>query len=678
MPGLLTLKTDLKSLKYGADRPGGGNSGQPYITNNINNPADTLGFDDGLIRGGAVGAAKHSGTDTLRIGKFLTDAPHGPLFIIKQVGLQLSNPRLETKNYFLGAISGLLEPTRLYNLGVNTIAQVPINAFGGHFNRHGILPVQTEASKYEAVVTYNNKNNNNRLVTLVDKLELGPVQSNNSLFAKANSIINQLNNFTGFLGVTIPKLKNNQDVIDSYIGGPGSVYGIGKTTINRTTYTANADEINRAISQSNQYAGRTRDINGNVSTFNISRFLGVSNYSYSVFAPDDFFFKDTGIIALDNTPKNLNDRIPTNTDIENDKEGKYRTNSNINYINTLKLSRDYYTINYPNDAPLTENNISADGKVITYPVATLYSSTTAVGKYAELQKQIEKQKTGSIFIDTEYSRKYSFPIQDGYTQNTISYDNHIDEPIIIKGTWITKNREIRVGSGRQDQINLTPIFKANAGTHGDEVNIPGIGKKNINDLVKFRIQAINTDNPSNADWMIFRAYITQLSDNVDAQWSDIKYAGRGEKFYVYDGFSRKMSVSFKVAALSAQEMKPMYQKLNYLMGNLMPDYSGTLMRGPLMRMTIGNYIDGQLCKLDSLSYTVPQDSPWEISINDTELILPHIIEVNLSFTPIGSQTRDENRLSSKSDKISHIAQNYNAPKDNAGEYINPTLGSILK
>ena len=33
--GLINLKTDLKSLRFGNDRIGGGNSGQPYITTNI-------------------------------------------------------------------------------------------------------------------------------------------------------------------------------------------------------------------------------------------------------------------------------------------------------------------------------------------------------------------------------------------------------------------------------------------------------------------------------------------------------------------------------------------------------------------------------------------------------------------------------------------------------------------
>ena len=96
---LIDLKTDLKSLKYGHDRLGGGSSGQPYIQTNINRPGTNLvgNFDDGLVRGGAVGAAKASIVDTLRIGKFLTDFPKGPLFIIKQVGLQFSNTKIEIK-----------------------------------------------------------------------------------------------------------------------------------------------------------------------------------------------------------------------------------------------------------------------------------------------------------------------------------------------------------------------------------------------------------------------------------------------------------------------------------------------------------------------------------------------------------------------------------------------------
>ena len=174
--------TSLKSLKFG--QTGGVGDTKPYIVTDINtvdrgfNSFRMTKFDDGFIRGGAVGSLNAGLTDTVRIGKFLTDFPKGPLFITKQVGLQLSNPRLETKQLptnktgtsFIGRIGATVlnlankinnlvgGPTRIYNLGINTLAQVPLNALGGHIVRHGFLPVQNETQKYFSVVTENNKN----------------------------------------------------------------------------------------------------------------------------------------------------------------------------------------------------------------------------------------------------------------------------------------------------------------------------------------------------------------------------------------------------------------------------------------------------------------------------------------------------------------------------------------
>jgi hypothetical protein len=197
------------------------------------------------------------------------------------------------------------------------------------------------------------------------------------------------------------------------------------------------------------------------------------------------------------------------------------------------------------------------------------------------------------------------------------------------------------------------------------MNLLELLKYKINDLVKFRIQALNSENPEvNSEYIVFRAYLTQFSDSTNAAWSDVKYVGRGESFYIYTGFSRKIQISFKVAALSAEEMEPIYQKLNYLMGNLMPDYKDNLiMRGPLVKMTVGNWIDGQDGIINDLTYTIPNDSPWEIGLpvngRNESLILPHIVEVSMTFTPIGSQTKGINKISSKDKTTSHIAQNYN-------------------
>ena len=645
---LIDLKTNLKSLKYGQDQPGGGNSGQPFIQTNINKPpSDIAKFDDGFVRGGTISAIKASATDTIRIGKFLTSLPKGPLWIVKQVGLQLSNPRLETRRGvagLAGALSGdfgsltngLLQPTRIYNLGINTIAQVPVNAFGIHFNRHGLLPVQDDTTKYLAVAQANNQE------TAFTGAGL-PRRSNNRLVQKAIELLPQKQPTTGafpnLLQTFLAKIpvigglfKPSQQMIDQYAAGPGSVYGIGRTYIRRYDYTSNG--VNKQQPQEK----------------------GIVNYSGALGVSKNYFTSS----LVENPLFEFNEAL-----------GYDEFSPTITEQSELKLPRfEQNVIPYAQNIPAGTNGTS---------------NSPTLRKYQELREAIDKFTTGSVFsynvaksTDLSLGGSYS-AVVNSYTNKNVSYNNGL-VTINLNNNWNALNRETRVGSGAQDLINLTPVFENASRTIGDKVTIDG-KERNIKDLVKFRIQALKTtsNNTISGDWMIFRAYVTQFTDNVDASWNEVKYAGRGDRFYVYDGFTRKIQIGFKVAALSAQEMKPMYQKLNYLMGNLMPDYTeDLLMKGPLVRMTVGNWIDGQDGILNSLNYTVPQDSPWEIAINEPAtgeniLILPHIIEVNMTFTPIGSQTKGVNLISKKSYDTSHIAQNANEASTN--QYI---TGSILQ
>jgi len=43
------------------------------------------------------------------------------------------------------------------------------------------------------------------------------------------------------------------------------------------------------------------------------------------------------------------------------------------------------------------------------------------------------------------------------------------------------------------------------------------------------------------------------------------------------------------------------------------------MRGNLIELTVGGYIYEQMGIMQGISYTVPQDSPWEIGINDSSI-----------------------------------------------------------
>ena len=133
---------------------------------------------------------------------------------------------------------------------------------------------------------------------------------------------------------------------------------------------------------------------------------------------------------------------------------------------------------------------------------------------------------------------------------------------------------------------------------------------------------------------IFRAFLDTISDAYTADWNPIKYLGRGENFYTYNGYTRQMSLGWTVAAQSKQELIPMYKKLNYLASSLTPDYSSIgYMRGNLVQLTIGGYVYEQPGIITGLTYTLEADTTWEIAINtnggfDSDVKeLPHIIRV---------------------------------------------------
>jgi hypothetical protein len=243
------------------------------------------------------------------------------------------------------------------------------------------------------------------------------------------------------------------------------------------------------------------------------------------------------------------------------------------------------------------------------------------------------------------------------------YENYLGNKVTVKardGQISNLAREIRIGSGRQDAINLTPLF-TNQEKNNSLVKI-GKNSYNIRDLIKFRIESIDNSDGSSV-FMVFRSYLTNFDDNFSADWASFKYIGRGENLYTYSGFSRSISIGFKVAALSEAEMKPMYQKLNYLASTVMPDYSSAnkenntgYMKGNYTKMTVGNYLYRQIGILTNISYKISNDTPWEISVDEPEggnaavngsYELPHIIDVTLTFIPIGLQNNDKNQIPQK-------------------------------
>jgi hypothetical protein len=230
------------------------------------------------------------------------------------------------------------------------------------------------------------------------------------------------------------------------------------------------------------------------------------------------------------------------------------------------------------------------------------------------------------------------------------------------------------GIGPVDKINALSIYRSQTVAQNSEASP-------VNDLVKFRIAAIDGSSPNFKTFIHFRAFIDSFGDSYSADWNSVRYLGRGEKFYNYDGFDRKISLSFTVAAQSKEELIPMYKKLNYLASNLAPDYSPYgYMRGPLVQLTMGGYLYEQVGFITNLTYDIPNDSPWEIGINDsgnndpTVKELPHRINVSsFSFTPIHNFVPGKQGLTfNKDNSITYGDERFIALSNGVNENYNNT------
>jgi len=203
--GLVNLKTDLKSLKYGRDRKGGGSSNQPYITTPIPDGLTSNG-PDFLLRQGAL---KASLTDSERLFKWFSDplSVNGLLFTAKQELLERQNP----------AVPGGLN--RIY-LPTNTLSQALLSPGGFHLNKQGLDPFELgyaqggTAGYFNYTLNKDTQENVSRLSLLYSvKIAKSPPSSLRIAQEKEFNI------------------SSNPEFSLSYSGGPNSVGGLGRTNI---------------------------------------------------------------------------------------------------------------------------------------------------------------------------------------------------------------------------------------------------------------------------------------------------------------------------------------------------------------------------------------------------------------------------------------------------------------
>jgi hypothetical protein len=719
--GLINLRTNLKSLRYGQDRPGGGDSGQPYIQTsvtgklldvnignlNISVPFPDLGIfgrgtggNDFLLRGGTQ-APSRALKDVSRLSKmfFDTKSPKGVLFTIKQNMLSLSGVKTQGKGDSVFN-QGIYLPT-------STLAQAAGNAFGFHLNKQGTNPFRNTSPNgggifpiisspaldlfglpaYAQRVRPEQDENENRLVQLkrakiITNLSNFPTdeelreekQRQRSIERKKKQDQRKQNrkdfrdakaagSLDSFLDQQRIKRKQARDAarvqrqnarnaarparpnlsgltpdqrkaarkkarderkqarqdarnqnklyisdnprhILQYPGGPNSLLGVGRTTIKRYSDTGEGIErANEALPEDRSPFGKTvfesirknikRDEFDDDPTLNL-----ISRLSFPTL---------TSQLGLEGVKSifSLNPYLVTNTNegLDFTKEG-----------NDVFQGR-YYVL----DSSTIKSQSSSKDVTQIQDFRTSLLTQQAAG----LKKNI--LVTAPNYNEKQIETRVNLGDPGKRNKNTISYTIGL----------LDENKK---AYGALDRITAMPLYRSTKADHGSKGS-------DRNDLVKFSIGIIDNTEPNKRVYMHFRAFLDSMDDNYNAEWNDFRYMGRGEKFYRYNGFTRTVNLSWTVAAQSKEELIPMYQKLNFLASSLAPDYSANgYMRGNLAVLTVGGYLFEQPGIINSINYSVPQESPWEIGINDSQNAfgsdhtvkeLPHIIKVTgFSFTPI--------------------------------------------
>ncbi len=696
---LINFQTDLTNLPWGKDRRDGGSSKQPYITKDIPQglESDDLPVRSGpdfIVRGG-LKVVSNTIDDVSRLTQmfFDTKSPKGFLFIAKENVLSRTSVKTQAgglgyggansqqtlgkgsfspagggdPNLFqsvgnfisnaLGASGGnelVLGGGGGVNQGIylptSTLLQTAGSAFGSHLNLLGLDPTANgEGGLFPSagLTTYYG-------ITKDQRTQEGENQ-------------NRLNELYKF---HVDTTSENSINVYSYSGGPGSVLGIGNTNLLFADQRTGNQNLTSKSDPNYFYVG-SRPNNRTTSSF-ISPLTGGASGKY-----EDYTNSIGSLIFPDGTPViNANNGFSYTqnflTSVSQPKS--FLPNPEVLYRND--------SITYDQQQLISKDNVIQGGDAGLYPtdfrkqLYTYPDSGSAPTNNPKNPTEGGTQNSSIISISPNYRVKnIDERLNMGHPGNNGGRLRDSPSTSPLKNVW---NYGINATELEAlDKITAMPMYTKTS----VDTNQP------VNDLVKFRIAAINNNKTNDeAVYMHFRAFIDSFDDSYSSTWNSVNYVGRGDTLYNYGGFTRNISLSFTVAAQSKAELIPMYKKLNYLASQLTPDYNGAgFMRGNLVRLTLGGYLYEQPGFINSLTYTVPQESNWEIGIDQkgdsdhSVKELPHVIQVSgFSFTPIhkflpekpGNANNPNSRFIALSNK-----------KDNRGNYIDeyktyqPTRGS---
>ena len=674
-----------------------------------------VAFDDGLIRGGAVTHAERLLADTTRLGKW-TASVKGGLFNVKQLGLQAMNPVVDVDpktptSGILGVSSTLIyNPLSLLAnvasapLGVHLARHGLVPFDSDYLNKYEKATRNRELNSIFTSPEYKSFDGltspsivdidpsgqsgiggYNRLIGLMKELLPGSfkpvVAPSNSdspdLRDVANAAIDLANDLTG--KAAINRLSSN-------FGGAQSILGIGGTTIRRaghpylTHYTTSPLLMLTGEQKQPQY----------LSTAKRDTYYSATSMYKDYFSDIIGGMLERIVTNVENGPYNLNgENAERNTDnIENVQPqtvnriiNKYTFQPGYDSIASRARPTDEFSLDKVGDLSkeLHPQALSTINPIKQYRAASYdklsisrdrkraRNQKTDMGAYNDFRADLELDETTKKFISDPSVVNYA----ENNLEDRFGFGKHgevgvnRDKPFINTISYGKSKLGFAIpqvkdqnAPFRGDRINIIDYKRSNFDLSKDSVyevgtynnaNLPG-----AEDLVEFYFTGLTLSgtktNPAEA--IVFRSTFGNISDSHNADWQPIKYIGRADPIYLYQGYEREITFDFTVHVGSRDEMKAVWRKLNHLSSWTAPQYTkGGFIKAPIIRLNIGNLYRKMPGFLGTITYDFDNtEGTWETAklrqdqflegpdaaaTSPGVLQLPKTVKVNCSFTPIG-------------------------------------------
>jgi len=276
--------------------------------------------------------------------------------------------------------------------------------------------------------------------------------------------------------------------------------------------------------------------------------------------------------------------------------------------------------------------------------STLNDEESAYTGYAVAPASQTRKDFGNTLIsDLSVENKVDDPIDRPRSENRLNIfktDLNTGFNDLIRNPNYTKADSIRF-TARRAQRDPSGNFKTRVPYI---TNLGDLSNRlvNKNNNVKLIFDAYTAKYRGQITPIEFIASLENFSDSYSSNWNSTQYIGRGEPVYNFNSTSRAFNFSFKAYSESAGKVRDLYKRLNQLASYTNPTYTGTFMAGTFVKLTLGDYLVATPGFLGSVDFSWETSYPWEVTGREQGRValvegiplLPHVLDVSISFTPI--------------------------------------------